>query len=117
MHRREHLDADWLLEQVKLAGEWFLSDRELRIDPQYVAHIIAQVMDPKFISRGIRVARDLKVPAEEVWYRRVEIGVFAVLGQLRAAAIGTGSRARRSTATHPRRRSARPRRPTSTAAG
>jgi predicted unusual protein kinase regulating ubiquinone biosynthesis (AarF/ABC1/UbiB family) len=84
VHRREHLDADWLLEQVKLAGDWFLSDREVRIDPQYVGHILAQVMDPKFISHGIRVARDLKVPPEEVWYRRVEIGVFAVLGQLHA---------------------------------
>lgn len=86
VHRREHLDADWLLEQVKLAGEWFLSDRDLRIEPEYVARIIAQVMDPKFLSHGIRVARDLKVPAEEIWYRRVEIGVFAVLGQLRAGA-------------------------------
>jgi predicted unusual protein kinase regulating ubiquinone biosynthesis (AarF/ABC1/UbiB family) len=85
VRRREHLDVDWLLEQVKLAGDWFLSDREVRIETEYVAHIIAQVMDPKFISRGLRVARDLKIPAEEVWYRRVEIGVFAVLGQLRAA--------------------------------
>jgi predicted unusual protein kinase regulating ubiquinone biosynthesis (AarF/ABC1/UbiB family) len=85
VRRREHLDADWLLEQVNLAGEWFLSDRELRIEPEYVARVIAQVMDPKFISHGIRVARDLKVPPEEVWYRRVEVGVFAVLGQLRAS--------------------------------
>jgi hypothetical protein len=84
VHRREHLNVDWLLKQVLLAGEWFLSDRELRIEPEYVARIIAQVMDPKFISQGIRVARDLKVPPEEVWFRRVEVGVFAVLGQLRA---------------------------------
>jgi hypothetical protein len=42
-------------------------------------------MDPKFISHGIRVARDLQVPPEEIWFRRVEIGVFAVLGQLRAS--------------------------------
>lgn len=84
VHRREHLDADWLLDQVKLAGDWFLSDREVRIEPEYVARILAQVMDPKFISQGIRVARDLQVPPEEIWFRRVEIGVFAVLGQLRA---------------------------------
>ena len=84
VHRREHLDADWLLEQVKLAGDWFLSDREIRIDPEYVGRILAQVMDPKFLSHGIRVARDLQVPAEEIWFRRVEIGVFAVLGQIRA---------------------------------
>jgi hypothetical protein len=31
------------------------------------------------------VARDLQVPPEEIWFRRVEIGVFAVLGQLRAS--------------------------------
>jgi predicted unusual protein kinase regulating ubiquinone biosynthesis (AarF/ABC1/UbiB family) len=85
VHRREHLDADWLLEQVKLAGDWFLSDREVRIDPEYVGRILSQVMDPKFISHGIRVARDLQVPPEEIWFRRVEIGLFAVLGQLRAS--------------------------------
>jgi predicted unusual protein kinase regulating ubiquinone biosynthesis (AarF/ABC1/UbiB family) len=85
VHRREHLDADWLLGQVKLAGDWFLSDREVRIEPEYVGKILSQVMDPKFISRGIRVARDLQVPPEEIWFRRVEIGVFAVLGQLRAS--------------------------------
>jgi hypothetical protein len=84
VHRREHLDVDWLLEQVKLASDWFLSDREVRIDPEYVGRILAQVMDPKFLSHGIRVARDLKIPPEEVWYRRVEVGVFAVLGQLHA---------------------------------
>lgn len=82
---RDHLDVDWLLDQVKLAGEWFLSDREVRIDPEYVGRILSHMMDPKVISRGIRVARDLKVPPEEVWYRRVEIGVFAVLGQLHAS--------------------------------
>jgi predicted unusual protein kinase regulating ubiquinone biosynthesis (AarF/ABC1/UbiB family) len=85
VHRREHLDADWLLEQVKLAGDWFLSDRDVRIEPEYVGRILSQVMDPKFISRGIRVARALEVPPEEIWFRRVEIGVFAVLGQLRAS--------------------------------
>jgi predicted unusual protein kinase regulating ubiquinone biosynthesis (AarF/ABC1/UbiB family) len=85
VHRREHLDADWLLEQVKLAGDWFLSDREVRIDPEYVGRVLSQVMDPKFITHGIRVARDLQVPPEEIWFRRVEIGVFAVLGQLRAS--------------------------------
>jgi predicted unusual protein kinase regulating ubiquinone biosynthesis (AarF/ABC1/UbiB family) len=85
VHHRDHLDADWLLEQVKLSGEWFLSDREVRIDPEYVGRILSHMMDPKFISHGIRVARDLKVPPEEVWYRRVEVGVFAVLGQLHAS--------------------------------
>jgi hypothetical protein len=84
VHRREHLDVDWLIEQVRLASEWFLTDHEVKIDPEYVGRMIAQMMDPQFISRGVRVARDLKVPTEEIWYRRVEIGVFAVLGQLRA---------------------------------
>ncbi len=86
VHRREHLDVDWLIDQVLLAGEWFLRDQELRVEPEYVARIIAQATDPQFIARGVRVARDLQIPPEEIWYRRVEIGVFAVLGQLRASA-------------------------------
>ena len=84
VHRADHLDVEWLLEQVLAAGEWFLRDQELQIDPEYVARMLAYVLEPQVISHGIRVARDLKVPAEEVWFRRVEVGVFAVLGQLRA---------------------------------
>jgi predicted unusual protein kinase regulating ubiquinone biosynthesis (AarF/ABC1/UbiB family) len=85
VHRREHLDVDWLLEQVLAASEWFMSDRgELQIDPEYVARVIAQAVDPNVVAPALRVARDLKVPPEEVWFRRVVIGVFAVLGQLRA---------------------------------
>jgi predicted unusual protein kinase regulating ubiquinone biosynthesis (AarF/ABC1/UbiB family) len=86
VHRRERLDVDWLIRQVLLAGEWFLRDQELRVEPEYVARLIAQAMDPQLIAHGVRVARDLQIPPEEIWYRRVEIGVFAVLGQLRAQA-------------------------------
>jgi hypothetical protein len=43
-------------------------------------------MDPELIARSVRAARDVKIPAEEIWYRRVTIGVFAVLGQLHACA-------------------------------
>ncbi|HWF54639.1 MAG TPA: AarF/ABC1/UbiB kinase family protein [Solirubrobacteraceae bacterium] len=86
VHRPEHLDVEWLLQQVLAAGEWFLRDQELELTPEYVAHMLSAVMDPQLIAHGIRVARDLKVPTEEVWFRRVEIGVFAVLGQLRAKA-------------------------------
>jgi predicted unusual protein kinase regulating ubiquinone biosynthesis (AarF/ABC1/UbiB family) len=86
VHRPDRLDVEWLLKQVLAAGEWFLRDQELQLSPEYVAQIISYAMDPQLIGRGIRVARDLKVPPEEVWFRRVEIGVFAVLGQLRAKA-------------------------------
>jgi hypothetical protein len=86
VHRREHLDVDWLMRQVLFAGGWFLRDRELRVQPEYVAKLIAEAMDPHLIAHGVRVARDLQVPPEEIWYRRVEVGVFAVLGQLRAKA-------------------------------
>jgi hypothetical protein len=86
VRRREHLDVAWLLEQVILASDWYLRDQRLRIEPEYVARIIAKAMEPQFMAHGIRVARDLTIPAEEIWYRRVVIGMFAVLGQLRAAA-------------------------------
>ena len=85
VHRPEHLDVNWLLQQVLATGGWFLRDQDLQLDPEYVAHVIAYAMDPQLIGHGIRVARDLKIPPEEIWFRRVEVGVFAVLGQLRAS--------------------------------
>ncbi|MHB8658143.1 MAG: ABC1 kinase family protein [Solirubrobacteraceae bacterium] len=86
VRHRDRVDVDWLVEQTMLASEWYLRDRELKIEPDYVARMIAQAMDAQAVAHGIRAARELKVPPEEIWYRRVVIGVFAVLGQLRASA-------------------------------
>ncbi len=65
-------------------GDWYLKDRELRIDPDYVAAVISALIDPRAMEGAFRLIRQLKVPPEEIWLRRVETSVLAVLGQLRA---------------------------------
>jgi predicted unusual protein kinase regulating ubiquinone biosynthesis (AarF/ABC1/UbiB family) len=84
VHRADRIDAERLLRQTLESGDWFLRDKDLQIDPDYVAGIIATLTDPRSIDSSLRTARGLKVPPEEIWFRRVQIGVLAVAGQLRA---------------------------------
>jgi predicted unusual protein kinase regulating ubiquinone biosynthesis (AarF/ABC1/UbiB family) len=78
------VDAQWLLTQTVAAEEWWLRDEPLTIDPDYVARMLALMMD--ISPQAITLLRQVKLPPEEIWFRRVQVGVFAVLGQLRATA-------------------------------
>jgi predicted unusual protein kinase regulating ubiquinone biosynthesis (AarF/ABC1/UbiB family) len=78
------VDRDALLTQALLVGDWYLRDEELRIDPDYVAGIVAALIDPRAFDGALRLVRQIKIPREEIWLRRVETSVLAVLGQLRA---------------------------------
>jgi predicted unusual protein kinase regulating ubiquinone biosynthesis (AarF/ABC1/UbiB family) len=78
------VDRELLLAQALQVGDWYLKDRELRIDPDYVAGVISALIDPRAMEGALRLIRQLKVPPEEIWLRRVETSVLAVLGQLRA---------------------------------
>lgn len=78
------IDQELLLHQALTLGDWYMHDRELRIDPDYVAAVIAALVDPRAMEGAFRLVRQLKVPPEEIWLRRVETSVLAVLGQLRA---------------------------------
>jgi ABC1 atypical kinase-like domain len=78
------IDRELLMTQALALGDWYLHDRELRIDPDYVAAVIATLIDPRALEGSLRLARQLKVPPQEIWLRRVETSVLAVLGQLRA---------------------------------
>jgi predicted unusual protein kinase regulating ubiquinone biosynthesis (AarF/ABC1/UbiB family) len=84
LHRADVIDPDLLLEQVLEGSDWYLRDQELRIDPDYVARIITKMTDPRLTESSLRMARGFKIPPEEIWFRRVELGVLAVAGQLRA---------------------------------
>jgi predicted unusual protein kinase regulating ubiquinone biosynthesis (AarF/ABC1/UbiB family) len=84
VHRVDRIDAERLLEQALETTDWYMRDRELQIDPEYVAGIIARLTDPRRIDSSLRLVRGLKIPPEEIWFRRVQVGVLAVLGQLRA---------------------------------
>jgi predicted unusual protein kinase regulating ubiquinone biosynthesis (AarF/ABC1/UbiB family) len=84
VHRGEKIDVDLVLEQSLAGGDWFLRDEEIEVTPDYVARLIAPLSNPRMVADGLRMARHLKVPPEAIWLRRVDVGVLAVLGHLRA---------------------------------
>jgi len=76
------LDAERLLEHMMAVGGWYIEDREIEISARRVMKIIESTNDPR--SEYYDLMRRESVPAEELMGRRMEIGVVAVLGQLRA---------------------------------
>ena len=81
--RADRVDAEWLLNEVLVTGEWFLADREVTIEPDYVARMLARAVEVS--PRALRVAREVQtIPPDDIWFRRVQLGVFAVLGRLHA---------------------------------
>ena len=80
----QRIDREALLAQALQVGDWYLQDRELRIDSEYVAGVISALIDPRAMEGALHLIRQLKVPPQEIWLRRVETSVLAVLGQLGA---------------------------------
>ena len=76
------LDCERLLEHVLVVGGWYLEDREVEISPRRVMKVIESTSDPR--SEYFDLMRRESVPADELMGRRMETGVLAVLGQLRA---------------------------------
>ena len=82
LKKPEKIDAERLMEHVKLVGGWYMQDREVRISPRYVMKVITAISDPR--SEYYDLMRRENVPANELMGRRMETGVMAVLGQLEA---------------------------------
>jgi predicted unusual protein kinase regulating ubiquinone biosynthesis (AarF/ABC1/UbiB family) len=76
------LDAERLLDHMQAIGGWYVQDREVEITPRIVMKIIEVTNDPR--SEFFDLMRRESIPADELMGRRMEIGVVAVLGQLRA---------------------------------
>jgi predicted unusual protein kinase regulating ubiquinone biosynthesis (AarF/ABC1/UbiB family) len=76
------LDAERLLAHMHAIGGWYVEDREVEIDAKIVMKIIEATNDPR--SEYFDLMRRESIPADELMGRRMEIGVVAVLGQLRA---------------------------------
>jgi predicted unusual protein kinase regulating ubiquinone biosynthesis (AarF/ABC1/UbiB family) len=76
------LDAERLLDHMQAIGGWYVQDREIEIDAKIVMRIIESTNDPR--SEYFDLMRRESIPADELMGRRMEIGVVAVLGQLRA---------------------------------
>ena len=43
----DRLDREALLAQARALGDRYLVDRELRVDPDYVASVVAAMIDPR----------------------------------------------------------------------
>jgi predicted unusual protein kinase regulating ubiquinone biosynthesis (AarF/ABC1/UbiB family) len=76
------LDAERLMEHMMAVSGWFVEDREIEISARRVMKIIESTNDPR--SEYYDLMRRESIPADELMGRRMEIGVVAVLGQLRA---------------------------------
>jgi predicted unusual protein kinase regulating ubiquinone biosynthesis (AarF/ABC1/UbiB family) len=76
------LDCERLMEHVLVVGGWYMEDREVEISPRRVMKVIESTSDPR--SEYYDLMRRESIPAEELMGRRMETGVLAVLGQLRA---------------------------------
>jgi predicted unusual protein kinase regulating ubiquinone biosynthesis (AarF/ABC1/UbiB family) len=83
LNNPKRVDAERLMDHVRAVGGWYMEDREVRITPERVMRAIAAVSDPR--SEFFDLMRRENVPANELMGRRMESGVLAVLGQLRAA--------------------------------
>ena len=70
------------MEHMLAVGGWYLEDREIEISARRVMKIIESTNDPR--SEYFDLMRRESMPADELMGRRMEIGVVAVLGQLRA---------------------------------
>jgi predicted unusual protein kinase regulating ubiquinone biosynthesis (AarF/ABC1/UbiB family) len=84
LRRPKRFDAERLMQHVREVGGWYLDDREVTIDSDLVMRAIAAVSDPR--SGFFDLMRRENIPANELMGRRMESGVLAVLGQLRATA-------------------------------
>jgi predicted unusual protein kinase regulating ubiquinone biosynthesis (AarF/ABC1/UbiB family) len=76
------VDAELLMEHVKVVGGWYMEDRQVTVDSRRVMEAITAVSDPR--SEFFRVMRRENLPANELMGRRMESGVMAVLAQLEA---------------------------------
>jgi predicted unusual protein kinase regulating ubiquinone biosynthesis (AarF/ABC1/UbiB family) len=82
LNNPKKVDAERVMQHVKTVGGWYMEDREITVGPTLVMEAIAAVSDPR--SEFYELMRRENVPANELMGRRMESGVLAVLGQLRA---------------------------------
>ena len=82
LHKPERVDAERLMEHVRTVGGWYMEDEDVMIDSELVMNAIAAVTDPR--AGFYDLWRRENLPANELMGRRMETGVLAVLGQLRA---------------------------------
>jgi predicted unusual protein kinase regulating ubiquinone biosynthesis (AarF/ABC1/UbiB family) len=81
LRKPDRASADRWLAQTRAVTGWLLEDREVTVDRALVARLIGALAAPEW---AITLARETRVPPDEVMFRRLQVGVLAVLGQLGA---------------------------------
>jgi predicted unusual protein kinase regulating ubiquinone biosynthesis (AarF/ABC1/UbiB family) len=82
LHNPTKVDAERLMEHVKMVGGWYLEDEVVEITPKRVMKMIEVTSDPR--SDFYDLMRKESVPADELMGRRMETGLLACLAQLRS---------------------------------
>jgi predicted unusual protein kinase regulating ubiquinone biosynthesis (AarF/ABC1/UbiB family) len=77
-------DAERLLEQLQIAGEWYLEPGFRRLTPGYVADLVERGQSPR--AAHFEDMRQMSLPPQALLIRRMEGLVLSTLGELRAGA-------------------------------
>ena len=80
--RPDRIDPEKLMRHVKAVGGWYMVDREVTIDSDTVMTAMEAMTDPR--SEFYDLVRQQSLPADELMGQRMQTGVLAVLGRLRA---------------------------------
>jgi predicted unusual protein kinase regulating ubiquinone biosynthesis (AarF/ABC1/UbiB family) len=81
---RARFDPERLLEQLQIAGEWYLEPGFRRLTPGYVADLVERGQSPR--AAHFEDMRQMSLPPQALLIRRMEGLVLSTLGELRAGA-------------------------------
>jgi predicted unusual protein kinase regulating ubiquinone biosynthesis (AarF/ABC1/UbiB family) len=82
LKRPDRVDAEKLMRHTKAVGGWYMVDEEVTIDADTVMTAMEAMTDPR--SEFYDLIRHESLPADELMGQRMQTGVLAVLGQLKA---------------------------------
>lgn len=82
LKKPDRVDAEHLMAHTRAVGGWYMTDAEITIDADTVMTAMEAMTDPR--SEFYDLIRQESLPADELMGQRMQTGVLAVLGQLRA---------------------------------
>jgi predicted unusual protein kinase regulating ubiquinone biosynthesis (AarF/ABC1/UbiB family) len=80
----DRFEPERLLEQLRVAGEWYFEPGFRRFSPAYVADLLERGSSPR--SPYFEDMRQMNLPSQSLLIRRMEGLVLSTLGELRAGA-------------------------------
>jgi hypothetical protein len=84
LKKPDRFRPDKVLSQFLDATWWYLTDKEIELEPHIATQVMIDMSDPR--SEHFGQMRHETLPADHIFGRRVEMLTLAVLGQLHARA-------------------------------